>query len=559
MNLMALKVMIVTNSKYQTFEGDRDLTGTFVPVGGNPYEFYAVEMIRGKDSVSETQSHEVSMVLPIGGVESGLFRFPRVGDKVLVSVEDNAFCYLMGYLPNGKNNNFYPHAKDDTGAEDQEEINRVLQKEASVFRYRKTGGNPSRDAYSEIGFYKEPTQWKGPEDSEFPELDRINIRSTGDIKSRAENHHEIAAKRFELLVDCPETDHGAGEAAFGDGPGDDTAFYAGDAHIRAKTRVVIKAGQEIRLQVGRSAIIISDDGITITSRKTRRNRVVSWDTVMSLSPRDGIALFGQKVSIGAAYNFSLRESGGGSLSSLGGVVRLSGKDILAQSYNKTAFQVNTAEVEKFYNSNLKAMGGTEKVKVPSYTALLPSMVNIFNTINWGYLASGSNYADPEGDYTNYCALLLQILSVTYTVLDITMPADLREKEGGRDALNLAALENEYKTVKEMLSHVVNAAAPARAIHNSFLHLTASADAILGGFGIKNLFVEMTNGVVPTAGTNPSLLKKEMERMQKDLGSWGGTAEGTTQGLLKEVIDHVEEGNLWAVDISEAVLQRLKEL
>jgi hypothetical protein len=554
---MALKAMIVTDSMYQTIEDGRDLTGAIVPVRRNPYEFYAAEMGHKNEKPSEEQCHEVTMVLPIGGVESGLFRFPKVGDKVLVSVEDNSFCYLMGYLPNENSNNFYPHTADDTGLEERSEIDNVLEKEAEVFRYGKTGTNASRDEYSEIGFYKEPTQWKKAEDAEFPQIDRISIRSTGDIKSQAENHHEISAKRLEILVDLPETDHSAGGAAFGDGPGDDSAFYAGDTHIRAKNRIVIKAGQEIRLQVGRSVLIISDDGITITSRKTRQNTAASWDTVLNLTPRDGITMFGQKVSIGAAYDFSLRESGGGALSSFAGVVRLSGKDILAQSYNKTAFQVNTAEMEKFYASNVKAMKG--QGDVPSYTALLPSMVNIFNTINWGYLSSGSNYSDPVGNYANYCALLLQILNLTYTMLDIDMPAELREKEGGRDALNLAALEDEYTIIKEMLSHVVNAAAPDRAVHNSFLHLTASAEAILGGFGIKNLAFEMSNAAVPTAGLNPSLLKKEMERLQKDLGFWGSAAEGTARGMLTDVADRAAAGNLWALDISEEILQKLKEL
>jgi hypothetical protein len=511
----------------------------------DPYRFYATLEDGEKPS-------EIIMVMPLGGTESGLFRYPKIGDGILVGIEEN-LPYLMGYLPTDQNP-FNLQGDDKT-----EETQGVLEKYGEVFRYKKTGANTSDGKadplYSEIGFYHENTQWKAPRDGEgFPGVDRLNIQSTGDIKSLAQNHHQLKAKRFEVLVDCDDVDHGDETAKpFGDREGDDSALYAGDAHIRAKNRVVIKAGQELRLEVGRSAIILSDDGITIVSRKTQKNTATFWDTVMSLTPRNGITMFGQKVDIGAAYDFSLRESGGGAVSSFGGVMRLSARDILAQAYAQVGFQANSADMAATFNKNLAAMqSGTGPA--PSLTALLPSIVAIFANVNWGYYAAASNYSDPVGDYAEYCGVLLQILSVTYTSLDLTMPAELREKGGGRDALNQAAMADEFKTIQEMLAFVEDAGSPDRAIHNSFLHLTARAEAVLSGFDNKRFSINKVDASVPTAGTSPSLLAKETKRLQKE-----NTAEGILRELLQDEGNRAEKNNLWALDVADEVLTKLKEL
>jgi hypothetical protein len=510
----------------------------------NPYRFYAI-LKEGEEPA------EVIMVMPLGGTESGLFRYPKIGDKVLAGVTGKLY-YLMGYIPT-EGNPFNLQGEDKA-----EDTNGILEKYGEVFRYKKTGTNTSNEKtdppYSEIGFYHETTQWKAPGAAEnFPGVDRLNIQSTGDIKSRAQNHHQLNAKRFEILVDCDEVDHSDEKAkAFGDREGDDSSLYAGDAHIRAKNRIVVKAGQELRLEVGRSAIILSDDGITIVTRKTQKNTATFWDTVMSLTPRNGITMFGQKVDIGAAYNFSLRESTGGAISSFGGVMRLSARDILAQAYAQIGFKANTAEVTAAYNKNFAAMqSGTGPA--PSLTTLLPSIVAIFTNVNWGYYAAASNYSDPVGDYAAYCGVLLQILHITYTSLDFAMPVELREK-GGRDGLNLAVMADEFKTIQEMLDYVENAGSPDRAVHNSFLHLTARAEAVLSGFDNKRFSINEVDASVPTAGSSPSLLAKEANRLQKE-----NTAEGLIGKFLQDEKNGIEKNTLWAMNIEDDVLTKLKEI
>jgi hypothetical protein len=180
-------------------------------------------------------------------------------------------------------------------------------------------------------------------------------------------------------------------------------------------------------------------------------------------------------------------------------------------------------------------------------------VAVFTNVNWGYYAAASNYSDPVGNYAEYCGVLLQILHVTYTSLDLTMPAELREN-GGRDALNLAVMADEFKIIQQMLDYVENAGSLDRAVHNSFLHLTARAEAVLSGFDNKRFSMNKIDANVPTAGSNPSLLKKEAQRLQKE-----NTAESVLRGFLKGEESQEKKNTLWAMDRRAEVLTKRKEL
>ncbi|MDR3301904.1 MAG: hypothetical protein LBT01_05145 [Spirochaetaceae bacterium] len=499
----------------------------------NPYMFYAL---------NGSTIFIVKILMPLGGTQSGLFRFPQIGEKVLVAQSSGSTGHLLGYVP----------SRDQAYDDESAAMDTLIANQGEVFRYQKTGTNSADKKYSEIGFYNERTRWNEDGGAAPPPIDRINIQSTGDIHSTAQNHHGMHAKRIELLADCEGID-GENARAFGDGEGDDSRLYAGDAHIRAKNRLVLKAGQELRLQVGRSAIVISDDGITITSKKTQKNVAVPWDTVLNLTPRDGITMFGQNVNIGAAYNFSLRESAGGAVSSLGGVMRLCARDLLAESYCKVGYQANMADFIKLYTASSKGMQ-SGKGDVPSYTSLVPSLVAAFSNINWGYYASTTNYSDLAGDYAAYCGTLLQMLSLTYTSLDLSMDEELKAQNGGRDAFNLAALADQQEKVQQMLSHIDSAGDPSRAIHNSFMHLTSSADAVLSGYDNERLSVNVIDSNVPLAGTNSSLIAKETARLQKE-----NSAEATLRAMLKNNEKQIEEGILWSLGMGGEVFKKLQEL
>jgi hypothetical protein len=208
---------------------------------------------------------------------------------------------------------------------------------------------------------------------------------------------------------------------------------------------------------------------------------------------------------------------------------------------------------KLYTATVKGMRSGEG-DVPSYTSLLPSLAGAFSSINWGYYASTANYSDIAGDYAAYCGVLLQILSLTYTCLDLNMSEETREQNGGRDAFNLAALADEQEKVEEMLSYINSAGDPVRAVHNSFMHLTSSADAVLSGYDNERLSVNIIDSNVPLAGTNKSLIAKETSRLQKE-----NSAEATLRGLLKDEKKRVENGALWTLGIDDKTLAKQKEL
>lgn len=170
--------------------------GTIVTKQDAPFTFY----IQGPANTPQ----EVKIIMPLGGTQAGLFRYPRVGEKVLVGVVGTS-RYLMGYIPtNPQDFETAGMAQGDGRGE--------------VFRYQQTGKvrPPEGEAYSEIGFSHEKTSWmpstanadlyrdivrdpntKVP--TEAPKIDRIHIHSTGDIHENAVNHHQVKARRLELL------------------------------------------------------------------------------------------------------------------------------------------------------------------------------------------------------------------------------------------------------------------------------------------------------------------------------------------------------------------------
>lgn len=169
---MELVELIVSDSSGNTTEKK----GTIIKKDN--YSFYAV--INEKDT---NNVKTVIMSMPLGGDNNGLFRYPRVGEKILVGVQDQR-NYLMAYLPN-----------DDVPFETKEPIMNkpispenltdvFVDKDAQVFRYQKKGKaltgkyenykyektDPTTEeiklifkgrdpSCSEIGFYHAPARW----------------------------------------------------------------------------------------------------------------------------------------------------------------------------------------------------------------------------------------------------------------------------------------------------------------------------------------------------------------------------------------------------------------
>jgi hypothetical protein len=312
---IAAAVAEVKNEKMQT----RIMTVTQGCTGTDPYRFKARVGVEGEDLT-------VHLVIPIGGVESGLYRSPKAGESVLVGIQSvgvtNSY-YLMGYVPDSANNNF-GHIEDDG---DTADMKTLLDDNGEVFRYKQTGKTAAKEGaehYSEIGFYQKPAAWKPDKPADYaalsdgyPKIDRINIHSTGDIRESAVNHHQVKAARLELLADSDDTKA-------------DT-FKGGDMRIKANQDITIEAGGKLTLKAGRSAITISDTGITITSKRVNTDMTNPYDTSISLTPRDGIMMFGSMVNIMSMYRFGISDKFGAGITGSCGVVNLGGRHIAAST------------------------------------------------------------------------------------------------------------------------------------------------------------------------------------------------------------------------------------
>jgi hypothetical protein len=366
------------------------------------------------------------LTMPVAGLNGGLFRFPQVGDKVLLGrvgnttitiVTDRTILtpptgefVLIGYMPDANTQiSFYPDNAEKNNDEDMPGIELGYlagqKNPASMEDFKTDKGmalrynwQPKKNddgtvtptqtgGITEIGFYRKKAKWPNatPEERKkpngslsFDDQDAVNIQSTGDIESRANNYQLLKAKRFEILVNTQElspnqrfTNANADEwqsdqAPVGDSPLGDPMIHSGDMHIRAGRNIVIKAANEIRLQVGRTIVVINDGGFSVVTQKSNSGVGLSYDTSLNMNPRTGVTINGQKVAISGINGFSLGDAWGGSIASSLGGIDIKGMFIKQSNINSLASGVmlteNTIEAAKniILMSMLKAGAGRQE-------------------------------------------------------------------------------------------------------------------------------------------------------------------------------------------------------
>jgi hypothetical protein len=399
----------------------------------DPYRFYAAENPNGADSTGNQvtqltkQVKQVTMVMPLGGSQTGLYRFPRIGEKVLV-LDGGANYYMMGYIPTTDqpfyDDTAYANTDADTDAmrgfeakqKNPGDMQDFLQDNGMAFRYKRDAKNAGSGAFSEIGFYQKNAKWPTTRDgnASYERQDAIAIQSTGDIESRAENYHLVKARRLEILagdaaveispgkrIENANSDSWSeGEAPLGDHVLDDPEIHKGDIHIRAGKRVIIKAEDEIRLQVGRTTLVINDKGFSVVSKKINSNVPTTFDSSLSLDARTGISMFGQTVGINAGHGFSLKEGMGGVVSSTAGVLSLGGREVKAASANAAA-QIYSCIM---YGMELALNGATAGVDLGSEGKTLQrTLYGINKTYQLLKILGNAGYllADGVRNYRNY--------------------------------------------------------------------------------------------------------------------------------------------------------------
>ncbi|HAW34406.1 MAG TPA: hypothetical protein DCX19_07300 [Alphaproteobacteria bacterium] len=486
---MNLREMIVTDANGKTGEKtENDIAGSICPVltadrKEDMFHFYAV-LQKNPVALSPVPQEKlpavVTVVRPLGGATEGAARFPRVGEKVLVAVNEDGGCYLMGYLPGEE----APFSGKDENLADT-----LKTRQGQVLRYKKTGDNTANEDtdkdYSEIGFYSETTEWKEKDGKEnaktdsatgLPFVDKIRIASTGDVETKAQNYNEVSAKRIgffagynddidsrkakqaeNLKAGKTEADKNAFPVLPQDHLDESPAFFSGDIQMRAKKRIVLKAEDSIEIIAGHSIIKLDSTGIALISRKASVSAVNAWDSAITVSSRDGLSMFGTKVGISAAYKFALTDGFGGGCSSFGGVMRVSGCDVRLKSLCKAAYTSNAAATGTAFASTIASMGmgmdedlnGTEKSAFinawPSYVSTGVGVLGTLISVNWGFNTT-AQIDDAAGGMVVIADFLMTVLGLVVSTLDSMVLSSTAKENGGQAGLTMAAMTVEYGLV-----------------------------------------------------------------------------------------------------------------
>jgi hypothetical protein len=344
----------------------------------------------------------------------------------------------------------------------------------------------------------------------FPGIDQINIQSTGDIHTKAANHQRMKARRIEILSNVDESDFtkdlSGKNRPFGDKGADVSNLFQGDIHIRGKRRIVLKAGSEIRLEVGRSAIVISDAGITLSSRKTHSDIRNSLDTILSVLPRDGITMFGQHLKLGAAYDWAIMENMGSSIKGTAGIMRLEGKDIKASTISGVAYITNFIAQTAAFVNNLTAVSvgkndsdDVQSSKIPSYTGMATGLLGILVNIFIGGAKTGDS-DDPDTSIVKYSAIALQLVETVLGVIE-TLYIDPEDKTA-KDNLALAGIIIEWGLLLPVFGIICSESLGPYLLHNDSVHLGNNGHLAMVGTNIKQFSLNSKNTNSPLSGFNP---------------------------------------------------------
>ncbi len=515
------------------------------------YTFYAV-------NPSKEDVQEITLVLPIGGSLSGLYRFPRVGERVLVEMGTSR-KYLLGYIPspNEGKDEFAPVENNTTVEEEQAKLLETGGR-GMVLRYRQTGKKQDKaDAdkkYSEIGFYHEATQWKpgkdakrdyadipsAGEDEGFPKIDRINIRSTGDIYESAVNHHQVRAKRMEILVNKNGQDFSKMKVNE-----DDDYLRSGDLHITAGNRIIINADEEIQLRVGRSCIVISDEKIEIKSKKTHKaSSGNSWDTTIELDPNSGVSMFGQHLEFSSAYGFEIKETYGGCIGSTSGMLKVSGRDVKLESMNTVLFFVKGGLALTDFITNCSSIGYAQHDKDESKA--IPYVNSVCGFLSDGIDSGWGGYQDWGDDVTwidllkTAQDLLLKINSLIFTILSTS--CDSPEE---RDGICLAGIISEFFLILAAYVPLCVCGGLTGMTNNSEINLTPSSDIIE-----EANFIDTSAATGTAKAVAPLLGAISAGKKAPNVVNLGMSITGTLISLIEGILDEALGNEETAAELGE---------
>ena len=185
------------------------------------------------------QASLVQFTMPVGGSGQGLYRLPRMGDRIVVMPSTEERYILLCYIPTCKTMPFVD--KDHIGNSQRMTVLRH-NAPAVVPAYFSTAADKpdptiSKDfKYGEIGMYSQDSG------------EVMRLQTPGYRYDHAEKDHISTAKNF--LFSTPNSDDG-------------------EFHIAKVNKIHLQADSEIRIQVGRSVITLNEKMIEFRVRQAK--------------------------------------------------------------------------------------------------------------------------------------------------------------------------------------------------------------------------------------------------------------------------------------------------
>lgn len=507
------------------------------------YIFYA------KKSVDAKSVSEIILTMPVGGNQNGLFRLPHVGEKILVSQQGNQF-FLIAYLPDTETMEFREESADVT------EANEITSSESLTLRYKSPHAFPkenkgrSKKGISEIKFSTQKTYWPEKKDTiksdktvDFPSVDRIDVSSSGDVITTAQNYNEINASRVGIfagvqsdlkkLKDKATTPTGdvatnGLEILPQDIPDEFPKFSLGDVQIRADKKIMLSAKSGIILRCGRSTITIDDTGICLKSGKIASAYPTPDDSSISITPRSGVSISGDFLGLSANIKYSISERLGGSISSLAGVTRINTHDFRVSTnatieYANQCFWAGARGVEQAltYVSTItgkhagvdgeNADHGTivrnllkQGDKVAIANDVLPLLNSLFiegsdhrlKADDGNHKADETRFKDPCSSMISVANIIFSVLPIVNMVLDMSVPMEKKQNKAYAESMNMINSALSYSVLAYLATTICTTTA---GIHYNEFALKGSGDIDLISKKIQKTVAMSTKGYSPVAG------------------------------------------------------------
>lgn len=351
-----LSVAEVWESESKSGEKEKPTT-LYFSSDGKFYVFYA-KRLEDKES---TLAVQVRMTMPVGGYNQGLFRVPRVGEKILIASERGGIAdrfYLVAYLPRDEDKDKFlemnsvtsspspeatgsegeekssPDTKENTGPETTDSEDEKTSSSSSatkedlgslVLRHR----TPGEEKYSEIRMMSEETE--KTESETIKKQERIKIETTGDLIAKASENASLAAKNFFFECNCKDGDEKNGNIV-----------------MKKFRQLIVDAEEGIELRVGSNSICITETSIALRSalpsakkkNKTGLQADGPMGALVFIDSALGVSLSGIRCSVSGTAGVTLKDAVGAGVSLSAGAATMSGLISKLSTINVVDFGFN---------------------------------------------------------------------------------------------------------------------------------------------------------------------------------------------------------------------------